>query len=75
MRDRILVELRCPGVPHWHIYVPVRVVGTTKVTIAARAIVAGSVLTEQDVRVEQRDMLGASCRAIWMTRRWRWDSR
>ena len=56
MRDRVLVELRCPGVPHWHIYVPVRVVGTTKVTIAAHAIVAGSVLSEQDVRVEQRDV-------------------
>ena len=56
MRDRILVELRCPGIPRWHIYVPVRVVGTTKVTIAAHAIVAGSVLSEQDVRVEQRDM-------------------
>jgi hypothetical protein len=29
MRDRILVELRCPGTPPWHIYVPVRVVGTS----------------------------------------------
>jgi flagella basal body P-ring formation protein FlgA len=56
MRDRILVELRCPGAPPWHIYVPVRVVGTSVVTIAARAIVAGSVLTDKDVRVEQRDI-------------------
>ena len=56
MRDRILVELRCPGAPPWHIYVPVRLVGTSSVTIAARAIVTGSVLTDKDVRVEQRDI-------------------
>ena len=56
MRDRILVELSCPGTPPWHIYVPVRLVGTSQVTIAAHAIVAGSVLTLQDVRTEQRDL-------------------
>lgn len=56
MRDRILVELRCPGTLPWHIYVPVRVVGTSPVAIAARAIVAGSVLTDKDVRIEQRDL-------------------
>ncbi len=56
MRDRVLVELRCPGTPSWHIYVPVRVVGTSPVTIAAHAIVAGSVLTDKDLRVEQRDV-------------------
>jgi flagella basal body P-ring formation protein FlgA len=56
MRDRILIELRCTGFPAWHIYVPVRVVGTTQVTIAARAIVAGTVLSDKDVRVEQRDV-------------------
>ena len=33
-----------------------RVVGTSPVTIAAHAIVAGSVLTDKDVRVEQRDI-------------------
>lgn len=58
MRDRILVDLRCPGTPPWHLYVPVRVVGTSPVTLAARAIVAGTVLTEKDVRVEQRDISG-----------------
>jgi flagella basal body P-ring formation protein FlgA len=56
MRDRVLVQLSCPGTPPWHIYVPVRVVGTSQVTIAARAIVAGSVLTPDDVRTEQRDI-------------------
>ena len=58
MRDRILVELSCPGTPPWHIYVPVRVVGTSQVTIAAHAIVAGSVLTAADLRTEQRDISG-----------------
>ena len=56
MRDRILVELRCPGTPPWHIFVPVRLVGTSPVAIAARAIVTGSVLTDKDVRIEQRDI-------------------
>jgi flagellar basal body P-ring formation protein FlgA len=58
MRDRILVELKCTGLPAWHIYVPVRVVGTTQVTLAARAIVAGTVLTPQDLTVDQRDAPG-----------------
>jgi flagella basal body P-ring formation protein FlgA len=58
MRDRVLVELKCTGLPAWHIYVPVRVVGTTQVTLAARAIVAGTVLTAQDLKVEQRDLPG-----------------
>lgn len=56
MNDRLLVELRCPSTPGWHIYVPVRVVGRSPVSIAARAIVAGTVLTEKDVRVEERDV-------------------
>jgi flagellar basal body P-ring formation protein FlgA len=56
MRDRIMVELRCPGTVPWHIYVAVRIVGTSPVAIAARAIVAGSVLTDKDVRIEQRDI-------------------
>ncbi len=56
MRDRMLVELRCQGSPPWHIYVPVRVVGTSAVAVAARSIVAGAVLSDKDVRVEQRDL-------------------
>jgi len=56
MRDRVLVELRCTGAPSWHIYVPVRIVGTSMVAIAARAIVVGSVLTDKDVRTEQHDL-------------------
>src|SRR3984885_5492806 len=56
MRDRVMVELRCPGTPAWHIYVPVKIVGTSTVTLAARAIVTGAVLTDKDVRTEQRDV-------------------
>src|ERR1700678_1065033 len=56
MRDRVMVELRCPGTPAWHIYVPVKIVGTSTVTMAARAIVVGTVLTDKDVRTEQRDV-------------------
>ena len=56
MRDRISVELRCAGTPSWHLYVPVRVIGTSTVVIAAHTIVAGSVLTDKDLSVEQRDL-------------------
>jgi flagellar basal body P-ring formation protein FlgA len=56
MRDRVMVELRCPSTPAWHVYVPVRIIGTSTVTLAARAIVVGSVLTDKDVRTEQRDV-------------------
>jgi flagella basal body P-ring formation protein FlgA len=56
MRDRVLIELRCAGTPAWHIYVPVKIVGTSPVSLAAHAIVAGSVLTDKDLRVEQRDI-------------------
>jgi flagella basal body P-ring formation protein FlgA len=56
MRDRVMVEMRCADTPSWHIYVPVRIVGTSTVTIAAHAIVAGVVLMDKDVRTEQRDV-------------------
>ncbi len=56
MNDRILVEIRCQGAPAWHLYVPVRIVGTAAVAVAAHAIVAGSVLTSGDLRVEQHDL-------------------
>lgn len=56
MNDRVLVELRCQGVTAWHLYVPVRIVGTAAVAVAAHAIIAGSVLAANDLRVEQHDM-------------------
>lgn len=68
MKDRVMVEVRCPDMPAsttprgamsallWHIYVPVRVVGTSSVVIAAHSIVMGAVLSANDLRVEQHDM-------------------
>lgn len=56
MQDRILVELRCEGTPPWHLYVPVKIIGTSPVAVAAHAIVQGSVLTANDMRVEQHDI-------------------
>ncbi len=56
MKDRVLIELRCQGSVAWHLYVPVRIVGTSSVAVAAHAIVAGSVLTAKDLRAEQHDI-------------------
>jgi flagella basal body P-ring formation protein FlgA len=56
MKDRVLVEIRCQAPSVWHLYVPVRIVGTTPVAVAAHAIVSGSVLTPADLRVEQHDV-------------------
>ena len=56
MKDRLTVELRCAAPMAWHLYVPVRVIGTSTVAVAAHAIVTGSVLTANDLRVEQHDL-------------------
>jgi flagella basal body P-ring formation protein FlgA len=58
MAGRVMIELRCNGQAPWHLYVPVKVVGTTAVVVAAHALVAGTVLTDKDLSVEQRDMVG-----------------
>lgn len=55
---RVLIELRCEGPSSWHLYVPVKIVGTSPVVIAAHALVMGTVLTARDVAVEQRDAVG-----------------
>jgi flagellar basal body P-ring formation protein FlgA len=57
MNDRVLVELRCQGSSAWHMYVPVRIVGTASAVVAAHAIVNGSVLTANDLIIEQRDVI------------------
>lgn len=56
MRDRATVELRCQDAKSWHLYVQVRVIGTSTVAVAAHAIVAGSVLKAADLRVEEHDV-------------------
>jgi flagella basal body P-ring formation protein FlgA len=55
---RTLIELRCEGRTPWHIYVAAKIVGTTPVVLTAHALVAGTVLTRQDLAVEQRDLVG-----------------
>ncbi len=56
MQDRATIELRCEDGKGWHLYVPVRIVGTSPVTVAVHAIVAGSVLKAGDLRVEEHDI-------------------
>ena len=56
MQDRATLELRCGNSPPWHMYVQVRIIGTSPAVMAAHAIVMGSVLTAKDLRVEQHDI-------------------
>lgn len=56
--SRVLIELRCDGRTPWHIYVPAKIVGTTRVVLAAHALVVGTVLTAKDMTIEQRDLVG-----------------
>jgi len=55
---RLLVELHCEGVAHWNLYIPVRIVGSTTVVVAAHALIAGNVLGAADLRVERHDLTG-----------------
>jgi flagella basal body P-ring formation protein FlgA len=52
----VLIELRCDGASGWHLYVPVRVVGTAAAVIAAHAIVNGTVLGPKDLAIQQFDV-------------------
>jgi len=56
MKDRVMIELRCQDPKPWHIYVPVRIIGTSSVAVAAHAIVAGTVIKDTDVKTEQHDI-------------------
>jgi flagella basal body P-ring formation protein FlgA len=56
MQDRLLIELRCSGPTAWHLFVPIRVIGTSPVLVAAHALVTGSVLGPQDLVIDHRDM-------------------
>ncbi len=53
---RVLIELRCDSATSWHLYVPVRVVGTAAAVVAAHAIVNGTVLSSKDLAIEQFDV-------------------
>lgn len=56
MRDRVTIELICEEAKSWRIYVPVRIIGTSPVAVAAHAIVAGTVLKAADLKVEEHDL-------------------
>jgi flagella basal body P-ring formation protein FlgA len=56
MQDRANYELRCPDYQGWHLYVPVRIAGTSTVAVALHALVIGTVLKASDLRVEQHDV-------------------
>jgi flagella basal body P-ring formation protein FlgA len=56
MKDRITIELRCQDPQPWHLYVPVRIVSTSPVAVAVHAIIAGTVIKESDLRVEEHDV-------------------
>jgi flagellar basal body P-ring formation protein FlgA len=56
MKDRVTIELRCQDPKPWHLYVPVRIVGTSPVAVAAHAIVAGTLIKATDVKIEEHDI-------------------
>jgi flagellar basal body P-ring formation protein FlgA len=56
MKDRVMIELRCQDVKPWHMYVPVRIVATSPVAVAAHAIIAGTVIKATDLRTEEHDV-------------------
>jgi flagella basal body P-ring formation protein FlgA len=55
---RVLIELSCEGPAPWRLFVPVKVIGTTAVVLAAHALVFGTVLTAKDLILDQRDLVG-----------------
>jgi flagellar basal body P-ring formation protein FlgA len=55
MKDRVTIELRCQDPKPWHLYVPVRIVGTSPVAVTVHAIVAGTVIKASDLKVEEHD--------------------
>jgi flagella basal body P-ring formation protein FlgA len=56
MKDRVTIELRCQDPKPWHLYVPVRIVSTSPVAVAVHAIVAGTVIKESDLKIEEHDV-------------------
>jgi flagella basal body P-ring formation protein FlgA len=56
MKDRVTIELRCQDPKPWHLYVPVRIVGTSPVAVAVHAIVAGTVIKAADLKIEEHDI-------------------
>lgn len=53
---RTIVGVRCSGEKPWKIYVPVNVIVTDKVYVAARTLPRGHLLSEADLVEEERDV-------------------
>jgi flagellar basal body P-ring formation protein FlgA len=56
MKDRVMIELRCQDAKLWHIYVPVRIIGTSPVAVAVHAIVQGTLIKAADLKTEEHDI-------------------
>jgi flagellar basal body P-ring formation protein FlgA len=52
----ITVGVRCSGTRPWSLYVPVRVALFSQVVVAARPLTRNSVLTQEDMKLEKRDL-------------------
>ena len=53
---RTIVGVRCTGTKPWKVYVPVDVIVTAKVAVAARTLPRGHLLTAADLAIEERDV-------------------
>lgn len=59
---RLSIRVSCAGTTPWSVLVPVRVETTTKVVVARRALVTGTLLSSEDVQVAERRIAGlAEC--------------
>lgn len=50
-RGRVTAEVHCPGGRPWTLYVPVRILGSQSMLVAARPLARDTVLTPADVRL------------------------
>jgi len=50
-RGRVTAEVHCPGSRPWTLYVPVRILGSQSILVAARALARDTVLAPADVRL------------------------
>src|SRR6202000_2600810 len=56
MPDRVTIELKCGDAKGWHLYVPVRIIGTSTVAVTAHALIVGTVLKASDLTVDTKDL-------------------
>lgn len=56
MKDRVMIELLCQDPKPWHLYLSVRIVGTSPVAVATHAIVAGTEIKAADLKIEEHDI-------------------